>query len=124
MKFLVDNALSPLVAEGLRKSGFDAVHVRDYDLQRASDDEIFDKAEAENRIIVSADTDFGTILALRSKKEPSVILFRRGLERRPEQQLTLLLTHLPIIKEVLENGAIVIFHQTHLRIRHLPIDSD
>jgi len=124
VKFLVDNALSPLVAEGLRKSGFDAVHVRDYDLQRASDDEIFDKAEAENRIIVSADTDFGTILALRSKKEPSVILFRRGLERRPEQQLTLLLTHLPIIKEVLENGAIVIFHQTHLRIRHLPIDSD
>jgi len=124
VKFLVDNALSPLVAEGLRKSGFNAVHVRDYDLQRASDDEIFDRAEAENRIIVSEDTDFGTILALRSKKEPSVILFRRGTEHRPEQQLTLLLTHLPIIKEVLENGAIVIFQLTHLRIRSLPINSD
>jgi hypothetical protein len=31
MKFLIDNALSPIIAEGLQKAGFEAIHVRDID---------------------------------------------------------------------------------------------
>src|SRR6476619_5918732 len=62
LKFLVDNALSPTIAEHLRNGGHDAVHVRDFGLQAASDEEIFEKAKRQDRIIVSADTDFGTIL--------------------------------------------------------------
>ena len=48
MKFLVDNALSPDVAEGLRHAGHDSVHVRDYGLQGADDETV----SAESRIRV------------------------------------------------------------------------
>jgi predicted nuclease of predicted toxin-antitoxin system len=75
VRFLIDNALSPLVAEGLCDQGHDALHVRDVNLQNASNDALFSHASAEQRIIVSADTDFGTLLARWPKRSPSVILF-------------------------------------------------
>lgn len=74
MRFLVDNALSPVLTEKLVGAGHDARHVRDLGMQDATDEEIFDLAATEDCIIVSADTDFGTILALRRSAEPSVVI--------------------------------------------------
>ncbi len=56
MKFLIDNALSPVVATELRKAGHDASHVRDHYLQAASDEQIFEFAAKRGLIVVSADT--------------------------------------------------------------------
>jgi predicted nuclease of predicted toxin-antitoxin system len=106
MKFLIDNALSPLVADGLKSAGCDTVHVRDYGMQGASDAEILERALNENRVIVLADTDFGTLLAIRAENKPSFMLFRGISTRRPEQQIKILLENLPDLTESLEKGCV------------------
>lgn len=119
MKFLVDNALSPLIAQGLKESGYGAIHVRDLGMASASDEEIFDFAIEENRIIISADTDFGALLAFRKLSKPSFILFRQS-DKRPSSQIKLLIIHLPALKNDLLAGAVVVFEDERIRIRELP----
>ncbi|MFQ5605827.1 MAG: DUF5615 family PIN-like protein [bacterium] len=121
MKFLVVNALSPLLSKGLKQKGYDAIHVREVGMAAASDVEFFDIAAREDRILISADTDFGALLAVRESSKPTFILYRQS-DKRPASQLKFLLAHLQKLEEELLSGCIVVFEDE--RIRSLPISKD
>jgi predicted nuclease of predicted toxin-antitoxin system len=49
VKFLIDNNLSPLLAEGLKAAGHDAVHLRDLGLQAPPDPIVLQRAQVDER---------------------------------------------------------------------------
>jgi hypothetical protein len=71
--------------------------------------------------VISGDTDFGALLAMGHRRNPSVILYRRERPRRPEAQATLLLGYLDRIATALDEGAIAVIEETRIRVRDLPI---
>ena len=58
MRFLADAGISPKTIEFLRRSGHDAVHVRELAMQRAPDRPVAEKARSDNRILLTFDLDF------------------------------------------------------------------
>lgn len=107
MRFLIDMGLATGVARWLRGRGHDAVHIRAEGLQRLPDPEIFEKAVAEDRIILTVDLDFTEIAALSRGSLTSVVVFRL---RNPRAQRVLerLQSILPAVTEALEAGAVVL----------------
>ncbi len=63
MKFLLDENQWPAIVEVLVSAGYEATHVRDVGLESVLDAEILAYAVRNEMVIVSADTDFGGLLA-------------------------------------------------------------
>lgn len=121
MRFLVDANLSPVVPARLSERGHDAVHVADVGLLTASDEEILMRAGDDERVVLSADSDFGTLLAVGRLSKPSFVLLRSADHLTPRQQADLVLAHLPQVGEDLAAGAIVSVAHLRVRVRSLPV---
>ena len=89
------------MADLLGDEGYDAVHVRAYGMQAATDEEILARALDENRIVVSADTDFGAILAAQEADRPSFILFREPNLLVARDYINVLVPALPLLEREL-----------------------
>ncbi|MBI5406874.1 MAG: DUF5615 family PIN-like protein [Nitrospirae bacterium] len=120
MRFLADMGISMRIVEWLRSINHDVVHLREQNLQTLPDNEIFDKAITEDRIILTFDLDFGEIIALSKGRQISVILFRLRntttsfVLKRLEKVIT-------ESAELLKMGHIIIVEEARYRIRKLPI---
>jgi len=123
MKLLLDEGLPLTAATLLTEAGINTVHVGQIGLAGAEDSQILAAAVSQERVVVTLDADFHTLLALNKVKTPSVIRIRlQGLRALPLRDL--LLTVLDECRKDLEEGAVVTVDHNRIRLRHLPLLRD
>lgn len=118
ISFLVDANMPRSSVEVLENEGFDAVDVRDIGMGRATDDEIIAFAQREGRIVLTRDTDFGSVL--RHPDHPGAVILRLPhtfTAPRIDEQLAAFLDQVSV--EDLANAIIVVELG---RSRRRPID--
>jgi predicted nuclease of predicted toxin-antitoxin system len=120
VKFLVDECLPPSMAGMLRAAGHDCVHAYELSLGGQPDEQIMALADRENRILISADTDFGELLANAPVLAPSVILLRRT-DKRAGSLAAVVIANLEQVTEDLAAGALIVISDTRIRARRLPM---
>ena len=111
--------VSPRIVEWLRAGGHDAIHLRDELLQRLPNGQIFAKAAAEDRIVLTFDLDFGEIAALRGNQPTGVVVFRLR-DTRTETVIRRLDVVLAVSGAALEEGAVIAVEDTRHRVRRFP----
>jgi predicted nuclease of predicted toxin-antitoxin system len=120
VRFLIDECLPPSMAALLRTAGHDCAHVYELGLGGRPDEQIMALADRENRILISADTDFGELLANAPVLAPSVILIRRA-DKRAASLAAVILANLGQVADDLAAGALVVISDTRIRTRRLPM---
>lgn len=120
MKFLIDMPVSPELVKLLVTRGQDAVHAQEIGLAEAEDVEIVARARQESRIIVTADLDFGRLLAMSNADGPGVILFRGGNYSEREMR-ELLERVLNAVDENVLPRAICVVDKNRVRVTRLPL---
>jgi predicted nuclease of predicted toxin-antitoxin system len=120
VNLLLDMNLSPDLVAMLSRHGHDVLHWSTVGDMRATDLTILNWSREHDRVVVTHDLDFGTILWNTDATGPSVIQIR-------EQDLLAAATAESIAKAItaaapaLARGAVVTVHEDRSRIRILPL---
>jgi predicted nuclease of predicted toxin-antitoxin system len=92
-------------------------------MHASTDEKILARALQEDRIVVSADSDFGALLANQELERPSFILFRNPNLLVAEDFINMLLPSLPELEAELVSGCVAVFRNRSLRVRRLPFSA-
>jgi predicted nuclease of predicted toxin-antitoxin system len=112
--------ISRKVAEWLRRQGYESSHLGEEGFARLPNGQIFSKAIAENRVILTCDLDFGEIAAMSERPVMGVVIFRLQ-NTRADHLIERLSAVLEKMGPDLEHGVIVTVEETRIRMRELPL---
>lgn len=120
IKFLIDNNISPRIADAFSGFGFHSVHVKSLGMSASTDYEIFNYAFNNDFTIISADTDFGFILSSWGNSKPSIILLRM-IPPLADTQIKYLNKVVRDFENEITQGSLLIVSPEKVRIRKLPL---
>jgi len=120
MKVLVDMNLSPDWARFLAEAGFEAVHWSNVGSKSATDSELMQWSAENDHVILTADLDFGAILAATHGIKPSVAQVRSDL-LSPGAVGRAVVRAIGQAHQELLDGALISVEAAHARLRILPL---
>jgi len=123
MKVLVDMNLSPAWVVYLAQAGFEAAHWSAIGAPGAADTELIQWAAAHDCVLLTADLDFGAILAATRISKPSVIQLRSDV-LTPDAIGRAVVAALQQARQELQDGALVSVDVAKARLRILPMSRD
>lgn len=120
MRFLADMNLSPSTVADLASDEIDIIRVSNLLPVHASDKQILDLARQQERVVITHDVDFSTLLALGGYNSPSLITLRL-FDSDPDLVTRRLRQVLPKIESALYRGSAITIDELNVRVRELPI---
>ena len=120
MKAILDQGVPYSTARELNQAGWDVIHTVDRHMERATDRQIIAYARSEERVCITLDADFHSIIALNDEVSPSVIRIRQEGLKGPDLA-GLLLRVASDVSEQLYAGALITVTDKSIRVRRLPV---
>lgn len=77
-QFLADENIDAELVEFLRQQGFDVLDIKEMRMFRLPDKDVLSMAHAQNRVVISQDSDFGTLIFRDKALFVGVIYLRPG----------------------------------------------
>jgi predicted nuclease of predicted toxin-antitoxin system len=89
VRWLIDECVDAAMVAQLREAEHDVIYVSDI-APRATDAEVMDRANSENRLLLTEDKDFGDLVFRQARPIPGIVLLRIDSARRLRKGVRLL----------------------------------
>ena len=122
LEFLANMNISPLTVTALRRLGWDIVRVPEIMDSKSKDIAILTYAREHNRVVITQDLDFSSLLALGGYEKPSVINLRFE-NAKPEFITNRIIEIVNELEKELDEGIVVSVDEVSARYRNLPIET-
>ncbi len=116
MFFLTDANIFLSMIQGLRALGHDVFDLKEESLEKLTDTEVYTLAREKNRILITMDKDFSSIILYPPGEHPGIIIVRL-YRLKIDQATSLFLDAIKRLKAEDMHGHLVIIDPVKIRVR-------